>query len=81
MFLGALLDLGLSRKDLDRDLAGLGVDYKLRVKKVTRGALAARHVEVLVPNAHSHTHRHGKTYRQVTVHKFGVLDDEVSQQK
>jgi len=51
MFLGALLDLGLSRRDLDRDLAGLGVEYKLRVKNVARGALAARYVEVVVPDA------------------------------
>ncbi|MBW2293837.1 MAG: nickel pincer cofactor biosynthesis protein LarC [Deltaproteobacteria bacterium] len=51
MFLGALLDLGLSRRDLDRDLAGLGVEYKLRVKNVARGALAARYVEVVVPGA------------------------------
>ncbi len=65
MFLGALLDLGVSRKELDRDLAGLGVDYKLRVKKVSRGALAARYVEVLVPNARSQTHGHGKTYREI----------------
>jgi uncharacterized protein (TIGR00299 family) protein len=51
MFLGALLDLGLSRKELDRDLAGLGVEYKLRVTNVARGALAARYLEVLVPGA------------------------------
>lgn len=49
MFLAAMLDLGLSRKQLDADLAGLGVDYKLRVSNVTRGALAARHLEVRVP--------------------------------
>ncbi|MBW1886220.1 MAG: nickel pincer cofactor biosynthesis protein LarC, partial [Deltaproteobacteria bacterium] len=42
---------GLSRRDLDRDLAGLGVEYKLRVKNVARGALAARYVEVVVPGA------------------------------
>ncbi len=51
MFLGALLDLGLSRRVLDRDLAGLGVDYKLRVSAVQRGALAARFVNVVVPGA------------------------------
>lgn len=51
MFLGALLDLGLSRKELDRQLAGLGVDYKLRVTRVSRGAIAARYVEVQVPGA------------------------------
>ena len=51
MFLGALLDLGLSRRDLDRDLAGLGVNYKLKVSKAERGALVGRYVDVLVPGA------------------------------
>ena len=47
MFLGAMLDLGLSRKELEADLAGLGVEHRLRVGRVKRGALAARYVEVL----------------------------------
>jgi hypothetical protein len=49
MFLAAMLDLGLSRKQLDEDLRGLGVDYKLRVSRVQRGPLAARYLDVLVP--------------------------------
>jgi uncharacterized protein (TIGR00299 family) protein len=51
MFLAAMLDLGLSRKHLVADLAGLGVDHKLRVRNVERGALAARYLKVLVPGA------------------------------
>jgi hypothetical protein len=51
MFMGALLDLGLSKKALLADLDGLGVDFALRVKKVQRGALAARYVDVVVPGA------------------------------
>jgi len=51
MLLAAMLDLGLSRKELEAGLAGLGADFKLRVKKVTRGALAAKHLEVVVPGA------------------------------
>jgi uncharacterized protein (TIGR00299 family) protein len=51
MFIGALLDAGLSRKALTDRLAGLGVAHKLRVTTVHRGALAARYVEVLVPGA------------------------------
>ena len=51
MFLGALLDLGLSRKELDAELAGLGVDYKLKVSKVARGAIVAKYVDVLMPGA------------------------------
>jgi uncharacterized protein (TIGR00299 family) protein len=49
MFTGALLDLGLRRKDLDLDLAGLGLEYRLKVSRVRRGALAARYVDVGVP--------------------------------
>jgi uncharacterized protein (TIGR00299 family) protein len=51
MFLGALLDLGLSRKVLVEDLAGLGLAHALRVAKVHRGAIAARYLEVRVPPA------------------------------
>jgi uncharacterized protein (TIGR00299 family) protein len=63
MFLGALLDLGLSRKELDAELAGLGLDFRLRVRRVRRGALAARHLRVEVPGAGKH--RHGRSYRDI----------------
>jgi hypothetical protein len=49
MFLGAMLDAGLPRATLESDLAGLGVDYRLRIRKVKRGALGARYVEVGIP--------------------------------
>jgi hypothetical protein len=49
MFLGALIDLGLERELLVRDLAGLGLPHEIVVKRVQRGALAARYVEVRVP--------------------------------
>jgi uncharacterized protein (TIGR00299 family) protein len=49
MFLGAMLDAGLSRRELEGDLAGLGVEFRLRVRKVKRGGLAARYVEVVAP--------------------------------
>lgn len=72
MFLGALLDAGLSRRELESDLAGLGTPHKLRVRKVHRGALAARHVDVIVPNAkHHHAshqrghHSHGRHYAEI----------------
>ena len=51
MFLGALLDLGLPLRELEQDLAGLGVRHALRVSRVKRGALAARYVSVEVPGA------------------------------
>ena len=72
MFLAALLDAGLSRRALVEDLAGLKLDHKLRVRKVKRGALSARYLEVLVPkkrrkkkaSAHHH-HEHGRTYLEI----------------
>jgi hypothetical protein len=51
MFLGALLDLGLPLKQLERDLRGLGVDFRLKVEAVRRGALGATYLDVLVPGA------------------------------
>ena len=81
MFLGALLDAGLSRKQLEADLAGLGIEHKLKVTRVRRGALAARHVEVRVPKprpakgkkhargAHSH-HAHGRHHSEIV----GILE-------
>ena len=72
MFLGAMLDAGLPRKELEAQLAGLGVDHRLIVKRVTRGALAARYVDVAVPKprgaagkgkpAHHHGHDHGHSH-------------------
>ena len=51
MFAAALLDLGLPRKELEQDLAGLGVDHKLTVRRVHRNGLAARYFDVKVPGA------------------------------
>jgi len=72
MFLGALLDAGLSRRDLESDLEGLGTPHKLRVRKVHRGALAAQYVEVVVPKTahhrgkHQHEHHsHGRHYSEI----------------
>lgn len=81
MMLGALIDLGVSRRQLEAGLAGLGVEYKLRIRNVQRGTLVARHVEVSVPgsrkkksavqekhdHAEPHLQRggHGQSYRQV----------------
>ncbi len=75
MFLGALLDAGLSRRELEADLAGLGVAHKLVVKRVRREPLAALYVDVVVPGAkrarrprhahgeHAHAHdAHGEPH-------------------
>ncbi len=70
MFLGALLDAGLSRRELEEDLAGLDLPHRLVVKRVHRGALAARYVDVLAgaerrPRARSHSHSHGRHYKEI----------------
>ncbi len=50
MFLAALLDAGLPQAELEKALRGLGVPHRLQVKKVKRGPLAARHLEVWAPS-------------------------------
>jgi uncharacterized protein (TIGR00299 family) protein len=77
MFMGALLDLGLSRKTLLEGLEPLGLDFKIVVKKVMRSGFAARYVDVRVPvsaakrraekRAHAnggHGHDHGHAHGQ-----------------
>lgn len=49
MLLGALLELGLPQRTLIADLGGLGVPFQLVSRRVRRGALVARWVEVRVP--------------------------------
>ena len=49
MVLGALVDLGVPRRVLEQELSGLGIDFRFRISRVSRGALAARHLDVLVP--------------------------------
>lgn len=77
MFLGALLDLGLPRRVLDEDLQALGVEHRLRVSRVRRGALSGRYVDVRVPipgkggrtrsadGAHGSLHAHGRRLRSI----------------
>jgi uncharacterized protein (TIGR00299 family) protein len=66
MFLAAMLDLGLSRKQLEEDLAGLRVPHALRVSRVRRGALAARYLRVIVPREQRAKHgRHWSEIRRV----------------
>lgn len=62
MFLAALLDAGLARKQLVAGLAGLGVAHRLRVTTVKRGALAAKYLEVIVPKAAPATHDHAPAH-------------------
>ncbi len=72
MFLAALLDAGLSRRELTEDLAGLKLEHSLRVKNVKRGALSARYLEVCVPKRRdcrkpgADHHGDGRTYPEIT---------------
>jgi uncharacterized protein (TIGR00299 family) protein len=49
MLLGALLELGLPQRTLLADLAGLDVPFQLVTRRVRRGPLVARWVDVRVP--------------------------------
>jgi uncharacterized protein (TIGR00299 family) protein len=51
MFAAALLDLGLTRKQLEDDLSGLGVEHKLKISRTRRGGLGARFLEVALPTS------------------------------
>ena len=66
MFMGALLDAGLARRDLEADLAGLRLPHRLIVRRVRRGALAARYVDVRPESqGKGGRHTHGRTYREI----------------
>jgi uncharacterized protein (TIGR00299 family) protein len=71
MFLGALLDLGLPRRELERDLTGLGVPHRLQLRRVRRGALGACYLHVAVPlerrraQRHHAEHSHGRLYTEI----------------
>lgn len=62
MFLGALLDAGLPRRELSAVLAGLAVEHRMVVRRVMRGAIAAKHVSIAVPKA---GRRHGRHFREI----------------
>jgi uncharacterized protein (TIGR00299 family) protein len=70
MFLGAMLDAGLPRRVLEADLAGLGIDHLLRVRKVTRGPLAARYVEIGLPKKEARARSRRKDRRYAEIRKL-----------
>jgi hypothetical protein len=57
MVLGALLDLGLGQKELERELTKLGLceEYRLSIQKVTRAGISGTHVQVQL-NQQQHSH-------------------------
>jgi uncharacterized protein (TIGR00299 family) protein len=88
MTLGALLDLGLSQAELERDLAGLKLPHRLVVKRVQRKAIAARHLDVEVPGAakhrraahdgdHRHPHDHDRPHTHAHGRHYGEIRDVI----
>ena len=76
MFLGALIDAGLSPEVLEKAVAALDVGARLEISKVNRSGITATKVDVLVngekelpreefwqrQEAHSHSHEHGESH-------------------
>lgn len=59
MILAALLDAGLAPDVLHETVARLKLPgVQLEITRVRRGALAATHVNVVIPETETHTHRH-----------------------
>jgi uncharacterized protein (TIGR00299 family) protein len=59
MFLGALLDLGVSFESLDRELAKLGLkDYHLHAGPQTKALIAGVKFDVHLTSDHKHGHSH-----------------------
>jgi len=55
MLLGALIDAGLSLDDLRADLSRLPLQgYELKAERVTKGGIAATHLEVAADQEHAH---------------------------
>lgn len=78
MILGALLDAGLALDDLQRDLAGLGVEgFALRAEPLRKQGFAATKFHVDVDPAVHKPHRHLKHIREII--ERAALPTSVSQ--
>jgi uncharacterized protein (TIGR00299 family) protein len=75
MFLGALLDAGLSFEELKKGLGSLPLDgYGLEMKREMKGSLSATHFIVNVEEE-GHTHRHLEDIRKII--REGSLSKDV----
>src|SRR5579871_3059475 len=78
MFLGALVDAGVSFDTLAETAAALNVGARLEMRKVTRGGIAATKVDVLSaetaspadthPDEHDHNHQHAHEHTHEHAH-------------
>ncbi len=78
MTLAALIDLGVDRGLLERELAklGLGDEFELRVNEGRRGGMRGTKVDVVLrgngePRQHGHGHEHGHDHAHVHGHEHG----------
>ena len=59
MILGALIALGVDRRELIREIKLLDVsDFKIEIKTVDKSGISAVHADVKVPHEHAHRHLH-----------------------
>jgi pyridinium-3,5-bisthiocarboxylic acid mononucleotide nickel chelatase len=59
MFMGAMLDLGIDAPAIERELEKLGLhDYRLRISRQERGAIAGTKFDVHLAHEHEHDHVH-----------------------
>jgi len=77
MFLGALIDAGVSLELLERTVAALNLGARLEVSRVNRSGITATKVDVWVngekegpagSGAHSHSHEHSHEHTHDVVH-------------
>jgi len=93
MFLGALIDAGVSSAIFEETVAALNVGARLSVSRTDRSGIAATKVDVLVneevdrprvehehyvPHRHGHTHEHA--HEQVIGHTHHITETVVAEQ-
>ncbi|MBS1851204.1 MAG: nickel pincer cofactor biosynthesis protein LarC [Acidobacteria bacterium] len=75
MFLGALVDAGVSARLLEETVAALQVGAKLEISRVDRSGITATKVDVIVngekdqPREHKHEHGHGHHHHEHDGHQ------------
>lgn len=89
MFLGALLDAGVSADLLKQTVAALGLDAELEISRVERSGISATKVDVIIDGKkdeprvehdhgeHKHGHTHEHAHERVTGHQHQERESEV----
>jgi len=93
MFLGALIDTGVSPEIFERAVNALGLDAKLQISRVNRSGITATKVDVIVEGerdsprstqaevsrSHPHKHEHAHDHEHSHDHAHGHHHDSVHQ--